>query len=401
MRRLLLLLFILTVFSQLTRAQTCNLNATTANFSSQLAAAQPGQTLCLATGNYGTFNGVTKSSPGVTITKAAGATPTMSIFFGNTPAVAWLILDHLTISGGLISGAINNVTFQNNSWTDKLVIWGKGPNNGCSACVDLNNSNIVFNGEDFNMAANQSGTGGFEGRVQLADGGATPWGVTFKNSKFHSGCADGIQISGNNAAWGATIGPGNEFFNLLQGSCGPHIDSIQFVGTGAIGPVIDGNYFHDDSTGIVGYDYANDATITNNVLERISTAVLGGQQTGIVFHNTVYDNVISCGVTHQGNACNATITNNISTGLLFVGTNPPNDYNLCTQGPCGGSGTHNLTGTPTYVGGSSPSTYAGFALTSSSLGHAAGSDGKDMGTIVSGSISSQPNPPTGLTAAVQ
>src|SRR3981081_2479354 len=33
----------------------CDLNATTANFGSQLAAAQPGQTLCLASGSYGDF----------------------------------------------------------------------------------------------------------------------------------------------------------------------------------------------------------------------------------------------------------------------------------------------------------------------------------------------------------
>ena len=34
---------------------------------------------------------------------------------------------------------------------------------------------------------------------------------------------------------------------------------------------------------------------------------------------------------------------------------------------------------PTYTGGSSPSTIAGFTLTSGSAGHAAGSDGLDMG----------------------
>ena len=51
-----------------------------------------------------------------------------------------------------------------------------------------------------------------------------------------------------------------------RGSCGPHVDSFQFVGSSVPGPVITGNFFHDESTGIVGYDNANSATITNNVL---------------------------------------------------------------------------------------------------------------------------------------
>jgi hypothetical protein len=135
-------------------------------------------------------------------------------------------------------------------------------------------------------------------------------------------------------------------------------------------------------------------------------ALPGFDSNTIVEHNTVVNGTISCDVTHQGNICKAVIRNNITGDIVITssgGTGSPsyNDYNLCTGGPCAGGGPHSLTGTPTYVGGASPTTYAGFALTAGSLGHNAGSDGKDIGTSVSGIIGSQPLPPTGLVASVQ
>jgi hypothetical protein len=387
----------------------CDLNATTSNFSSQLAAAQPGQTICLATGNYGTFNGLTKSSPGVTITAAAGATPTMSIWFGTTASpIAWMILDHLTITGGEINAPANHVTIQNSTITNKIDVWQNGGNNSCSSCPAMNNQNIVFDGDTFNMSANPSGSGGYEGRLNFLGTGSesTPAGVVVKNSTFTQQCADGVDIL--SGGYGVTIGPGNEFYNLMQGSCGPHIDSIQFVGTDTTGPLITGNYLHDNSTGMIGYDYANDATITNNVVANIGTdgTAIAGNATGTISHNTLYNNQLSCGVTHQGNVCRSAFLNNIATGITNQGggTGSPsqNDYNLYTQGACGipGCGSHNLKGTPTYVGGSNPNTYSGFALTSTSLGHLAASDGTDIGMNDS-TTGVTPAAPTGLTAAVQ
>ena len=49
---------------------TCNLNAATSNFSSQVSAASGGQTICLASGNYGTWSGTNKA---ITIAAASGA----------------------------------------------------------------------------------------------------------------------------------------------------------------------------------------------------------------------------------------------------------------------------------------------------------------------------------------
>jgi len=412
MRRLFLLLFILTLFSPLTRAQTCNLNATTANFATQIAAANPGQTLCLATGNYGTWSGVTKTSPGVTITAAAGATPTITIAFyqPSSPIAAWLILDNLTIPSAQFSGAVNHITVQNSTLTGSTLFYANSgaTNNLCSSCPAMNNNVILFNNDLFNSTGD-TGTGRFD--AVLA--GPTPAGVTLTNSTFVGGCDDGINF--DTGGYGFTIGPGNVFHDMLQGSCGNHIDPIQFIGSSSPGPVITGNYFYNNTTGIAAYDGANNAQINNNVIVNAvqdGLLVAGLDSSSVVEHNTVIggDGII-CGQTHEGNNCTATFRNNITKnfsvgGGTSVGQVPVYfDYNLCTAGSCAfgsnSAGAHSLNGTPTYVGGSSPATYAGYALTSTSLGHLAGSDGKDIGTNVSANTGSQPAPPTGLTAAVQ
>ncbi|MGZ3775975.1 MAG: hypothetical protein ACXVCY_19365, partial [Pseudobdellovibrionaceae bacterium] len=51
---------------------------------------------------------------------------------------------------------------------------------------------------------------------------------------------------------------------------------------------------------------------------------------------------------------------------------------------------NNLIGMPTFVGGSTPQTFAGFQLSAGSIGVMAATDGKDMGTNYygSGSLSS-------------
>ena len=55
-----------------------------------------------------------------------------------------------------------------------------------------------------------------------------------------------------------------------------------------------------------------------------------------------------------------------------------------------GAGAPNINGSATFVGGTNPITWAGFELTSGSTGHAAGSDGLDLGIRASAG-----GPPTG------
>src|ERR1700759_567027 len=61
-------------------APTCDRSATTSTFASQVSAATAGQTICLASGNYGNFTGTNKA---ITITPASDATPTMKVNFAS------------------------------------------------------------------------------------------------------------------------------------------------------------------------------------------------------------------------------------------------------------------------------------------------------------------------------
>lgn len=396
-----MVLFALLILLTAVAHGSCDLSATPANFASQLAAAQPGQTICLASGSYGDFHGAAKSSPGVTITGASDSPlPTMRIeFTSGTPA--WLILDHIHFTsstgadgypGDLDVG--HDITFQNSHFGHFLNIdFGTGQG-----------ANIVFNNDLFDVSDGLN-VNGDEGRLQVK-GTSSATSMTIENSKFAAGCADGMQFGGGGT--GITVGPNNEFYNLVQGTCGPHVDSIQFNSVPAPGPVIKGNYFHDDSTGIIGYDYANYATITNNVLKNITQDALGGNAGGTISHNTLYNNELSCGITHQGNVCHSAFINNIATDFNNTGGGTGNpsqlDYNLFTQSGCNISqcGTHNLLGTPTYLGGANPTTYNGFALANGSAGKAAASDGSDIGINVNTTnTTNPPTAPTSLTAVVQ
>ena len=61
-------------------AGTCDRSASPSSFGSELAAASAGQTMCLASGDYGTFAGTGKA---VVIRAADGASPQMRIGFGS------------------------------------------------------------------------------------------------------------------------------------------------------------------------------------------------------------------------------------------------------------------------------------------------------------------------------
>jgi len=279
----------------------------------------------------------------------------------------------------------------------------------------MNNNNVLFTNDVFTAPANP--TGSFGGDLVFPNSGSndpSPAGLVVTNSIFEGpGCNDGVDI--NSGGRGVTIGPGNTFENLQQGSCSNHVDSIQFNGSDKPGPTITGNFFTNDSTGIAAYDYSNDGVITDNVMTGItqdSLLIAGFDSNSVIEHNTVKGDVIICGQTHEGNNCTAQIFNNISSGYSVGGGTATGqtpsffDYNLCTSGSCAfGSnlaGSHSLSGTPTYVGGSNPSTYAGFQLTSTSLGHAAANDSNDMGINASGSSTNQPPAaPTGLLATVE
>ncbi len=70
----------------------CDRKATPSTFDAQLSAASAGQTICLATGDYGIWDGTDKA---VTVRPAEGATPRMGIDFSSDA-------ENFTLDGGLL-----------------------------------------------------------------------------------------------------------------------------------------------------------------------------------------------------------------------------------------------------------------------------------------------------------
>jgi hypothetical protein len=112
--------------------------------------------------------------------------------------------------------------------------------------------------------------------------------------------------------------------------------------------------------------------------------MIGGGKGDVIDHNTFgnsssdirFGNPNSCGL-----STNETVTNNIlQAGINFTEGQSSSaitqSYNL------GGTGTGSISGSPTYVGGNSPTTFSGFQLAPSSLGVNKASDGTNMGAPV-------------------
>jgi hypothetical protein len=214
--------------------------------------------------------------------------------------------------------------------------------------------------------------------------------VVSYNTFSGAGNSDGIQLGGT----GTTIGPNNVFIGLVQGSASVHVDAIQLYGQVG-GTMIIGNYFTNDSIYIGAYDGATNITITNNVFGPQTRDGSGQIQLlavvgGIYNHNT---NFSSFGVL-QGTKTGDTPTQNISyTNNIFMGNSiSDNGGNMpgCASGCVYNNnifdqstlarGTNNIIGTPTFAGGSESDAWTGYALTSSSIGYQAATDGYDVGS---------------------
>ena len=370
------------------RAAAADLTATTSTLSSVFAGAQPGDVIRLAAGNYGTFSGGSKAGM-VTITAQTGASVTMSADLGSSQNIT---IDGLTISGstvGTTSAPGQHIHFTNNTFTKSTVI--RTPTNA--------NIDVVYDDNTFaSINAN-----GYEGRIEVVGNGnnsSTNNGVVLQNNTFGpNGCSDGVQLT---AGVSGTRILGNEFRNIKQGSCSPwHVDPIQFYGGQYT--TISGNWFHGNSTGIMSPDgNGSPMTISNNVFqtdgEYAQQIVIGGGSGDAITHNTFSNGAqIRIGKVNVGASSNETIKDNVITGGFWYSESQSTsgftiDYNLVAGG---GGGTHGINGSPTYAGGSSPATYAGFALASGSNGAGAASDGTNMG-IATGVIVPAP-PDTTIT----
>jgi hypothetical protein len=339
-------------------AATCTLHATPSTLTSVFGSAAGGSTICLASGSYDTFSGGSKSSM-VTLRPESGASPSIDINFGS--GVRNVRLQSIPSLGGWLINGSTNVEIIDSTFTFPISVLGT-------------TTGLVFDGDTFNHLP--SGT--WEGRLSFA-GNAS--GAVVRNSHFgNGGCSDGIQVTGN--ANHIRI-EDNEFTGLTQGSCAAHVDPIQFYGADHV--TVDGNFFHDNSTGIMTPD-ANGSpfTITNNVFVGNGgypwAIVNGGGSDDLISHNTLVGGwTVEIGPSNSGEtASNERVLDNVlSDGLTILAPQSTSgiieDYNL------GGDGLHSFSGSPLFVGGSHPTTYAGYRLAAGSSGIGRASNGSNVG----------------------
>jgi hypothetical protein len=336
--------------------------------------ATAGQTICLASGSYGTFTGGAKSGM-VTLKPEDGASPTIAVDF---TAASNITLDGLKFTGANVSGtSTHDITIRNSNFDQAQIVFRTDT---------LVNANILVDGNTFSNFTKCSSC--YSGRIQLVNTNPTqPDGITIQDNEFYGGDGDGIQNGGN----GTRI-IGNEFHDLLQFTAN-HTDSVQLYGSK--NTLVRGNWFHDVADAVMCPDGCDHETIEYNVMKVNHSPyamTFLSDKGSVIRHNTLWGGAtcefnLQCGVLYVGNKSvdpvsqGTTIKDNIMTRICVCQGSAPQtqteDYNLIATQT--GAGAHDIRGVPIYLGGLSPITPAGFALTAASPGHAAADDGSDIG----------------------
>ena len=340
-----------------------------------IANAASGATICLNAGSYGELTLSTAKTSQVTIMPAAGvAGSSVKLGYVDVGTSSGLTFKGLSVAGGIVgvSGGKpgTHISFVGDTFTGALCI-----NVPTNQAVDVLVEGSSFNGLGQSCTEGRIGVSGDNVNHTVGDGI-----VIAHNSIGNGGASDGVNINGG--AYGTQIGPDNEFTHIIQSGCGAvHCDPIQFYG--AIDTTITGNYFREDSSQIESPDgNGSPMTVTNNVFVQYANPIqIGGGEGDVFNHNTIVGD-LEIGHENVGASTGETITNNVITnGISLNGGQSESgwkvEYNLI---PGGGGGTHGLSGNPSFVGGANPATWAGYALTSSSQGHLAASDGTDIGS---------------------
>jgi len=364
----------------------CTTTIAAAGLQTALDSATGGAVICVNSGTTADITLTAKSySSDVTVQPAAGATVAFGGFDLND-------VDHLHVTGVGGEGATATV--------------GATSVDGSSGCsVDLTFDHLTYTAGaffgqlfacshdqnllwDHNRHEGDISGGMEEGRFRILANGAgpaAPLGLTVSNSLFKGGCADGLDLAGD--PYGVQIGPGNEFTGIDQGTCGPHVDPIQ--GLGSRHTLITGNYFHDDA-GSGGILSANepDLTVTNNVFASCCyphSIVVKGAIRNTYTHN-VFNGDIAWGLDNDNRCGDDEVVNDnvfyntADHGVVpFLDDCPAFTYTASHNLNCGCGGSGDIDGTPVFVGGATPTTYAGFRLAVGSPGYLAGSDSQSMG----------------------
>lgn len=381
---------------------------TTGTFAARVTAAAPGDVLCLNTGSYGTWTGTSKA---VTVTAAAGQSPTMQIDFSSGGGFT---LDGLGGMKGDISGSAQNITIRNSTFIAPDL-------NNDAASLHIDGSatltGIVIDHDDFSFpvtTVNENGPNA-KLRIDSATGTLARPAVLIKNSDFSNGDLDGVHIGGDGGSTGVVV-LNNTFRNICEAGVN-HTDDLQFdsVSPGYTQTRIAGNLFYAGvGCGITMLDSFDsgtcNVTVEDNVLEENApdghgnaiewdgdgncTGLTGVTQGSDIRHNTlVYhsgcfaDGGNGCGQVSMGDdhgtrqGAGTRVYDNVAANIQFLsgGATGTMHHNLCHASGQGCTGTGNLTGSPTFAGGAAPSTFLGYLLTAGSLGHLGASDGLDVG----------------------
>ena len=359
------------------------------NVNSAVQNASGGQTLCFAAGHYGEIDiYAAHPSSRVTLQPAQGAAATgISFDLNGVSNVTMTGFSGSSSSNGLTlqvagQGNNSNITYSYNAMTSSGV--EVSGNSNANANIDIAHNTFI----GFGSSPEQS-------RVNIVSDNACPDGITVEYNHMSGGQADGIDISGNSCQ---TQIQHNVIDNIQENNCGGiHCDGFQDNG-GGNGTVLAYNYFYNDSDCFLLDDGSSNYNIHDNVCQTGSNSSywmqFGGAKGMTLNHNTIISSVgAQYGNDHNGNSSsNVTFTNNIlysdptdNSGQPVTGTFNES-YNLC---PNGCTGTHETKASPSFTGGSSPSTWPGFSLARGSAGIRGGSDGKNLG-VASFAAAGQP-----------
>jgi hypothetical protein len=345
-------------------ATECDLNATPSSLAGRITQASQGQTICLATGDYGMWAGADKA---VTIKAAPGAVPIMKLTLGS--GARGFTLDGISGLGGTIGNGASNLTIRNSKFATQLNVEGGV-------------RHILIDGNDFTYPV-KSVAGGVNSKILVNTTGSSPGSaVRIEHNNIANGDLDGVHISGGS---GELIF-GNRIENLCDRGVN-HTDDIQLESGTHLR--IARNYLyepqHCPTQGITSFDGGTvGVVIEDNVIDipRDWGIELYSDKDSVVRHNTVVWHPTSYSEFRNG------------TGLIDIdrkpgdpaGTGTQVDYNIATvQFSNGSIGTQqgNVSGEGAkYVG--PPTSWAGFKLAAdSSVGLKAAPGGADAGAQIS------------------
>ena len=190
------------------RAGAADLQANPSSLGSVFAAAQPGDVIHLAAGDYGTFAGGAK--PGmVTIVADPGVAASLTARLNGASFVRF---SGLTIGSAEVRSShhvefvgnrfVGHTLIETNANADLAIRLDANTHHGINVCSSCHEGRVTVKGFN-NTTAN---------------------GVVISNSSFTGGNSDGVQVVGK--PFGTQIGPGNRFVDIPMID-DTHTDAIQ------------------------------------------------------------------------------------------------------------------------------------------------------------------------------